>query len=76
MAKILHAEIQLNKKLYKVFINTKAKINVITKKAKDWCDLFIKINFIFWLISYTGYCWNFIDVCEDVEVIIGEDTIK
>lgn len=76
MAKSPYAEIQLNRKLCKTFINTGAEINVMTKEAKNWYNLLIRIDPNLQLISYTGHYQDFIVVCKDVKINIGEIITK
>lgn len=76
MAKTLHARVQLNGELCKALIDTRAKINIMTKEIKDQYNLFILINSNLQLISHTDHHWNFIEIYENIKVNISEVTIR
>ena len=71
-----HTQVHLNKEICKALIDTGTEINVMIEEAQDQFNLPVRLDPALWLISHTGYRWNFVGVYKNVNVSVGGVTTK
>ena len=68
--KTLKLLVKVNKALTQVILDTKAKVNVITKAAANKLRLPVCINLLLALKAVSGDTWIFDRACKDVKIDI------
>ena len=62
----------MNGKFCKAIIDTRAKINVITKDVQEKFDLPMRIRPDLKLVSHTSHKQKFLEVCKDIDIAIKD----